>query len=311
MIDVGSQLVISGLNFTTGSEVNLFVATSGAVINGGPLTPIASILPTQLTVGVPPTVPLGNGFVEVQVVNTNEGHLTSNSVPALLQGSPQAGIPSITAINGFGLATTSSNPSYATNNVETVVVAGKVVTLGGTGFDTANGVAVDLFCACTGGKVGPFFFKPGSGYSTTSISFTLPPSGPNPATGPGSFVVINRGTDGKYSKKSNAVSVPIGQLVSISSVSQAGSTITVNGTGFSTLTVINFFNTQAGSVVNLGGLDASRKPRIVLTIIDSDQFTFTVPTGAVSGASYVQAVNPPFVPYTSSGSGPGGSFTLE
>ena len=73
------------------------------------------------------------------------------------------------------MATTSSNPSYATNNVETVVVAGKVVTLGGTGFDTANGVAVDLFCACTGGKVGPFFFKPGSGYSTTSISFTLAP----------------------------------------------------------------------------------------------------------------------------------------
>ena len=29
--------------------------------------------------------------------------------------------------------------------------------MGGTGFDTANGVAVDLFCGCPGGKVGPFF----------------------------------------------------------------------------------------------------------------------------------------------------------
>jgi hypothetical protein len=58
--------------------------------------------------------------------------------------------------------------------------------------------------------------------------------------------VINRGTEGDYGKKSNAVAGPIGELVSISSVSQAGSTITVNGTGFSTLTVINFFNLQTG-----------------------------------------------------------------
>ena len=124
---------------------------------------------------VPATTPLGNGFVEVQVVNTDTGFLASNSVPALLQGSPTAGIPSITSINTVGLADTSSDPSYATNNVQTVVVQGKKVTLGGMGFDTANGVAVDLFCACTGGKVGPFFFNPGSGFSSTSISFTLPP----------------------------------------------------------------------------------------------------------------------------------------
>jgi hypothetical protein len=133
VIDVGSKFSITGLNFTTGSEVNLFVATSGRPINGGPLIPIAHTLPTQLTVNVPASVPLGNGFAEVQVVNTNDGYLTSNSVPALLQGSPTAGIPSLTTINGFGLATTSSNPSYAANNVETVVVPGKVVTLGGTG----------------------------------------------------------------------------------------------------------------------------------------------------------------------------------
>jgi hypothetical protein len=319
VILVGDKFNITGEKFTTGSEVNLFVATAGGVINGGPLIPVAHSLPTQLTVNVPATVPLGSGFAEVQVVNTDTGDLTSNSVPALLQGSPMAGIPSITAINGLGLATTSSDPSYATNNVQTVVMQGKVVTLGGTGFDTAHGVAVDLFCACTGGKVGPFFFNPGDGFSTTSISFTLPPSGPNPATGPGSFVISNRGTDGKYSKKSNAVSVPIGEAISISSVSQIGrssvsqmqSTIIVNGTGFSPLTVINFFNAQAGRVVNLGGLDASGTPRIALTIINSDRVTFSVPAGAVSGAAYVQAVNPPFVPYSSSGSGPGGSFTLK
>ena len=50
---------------------------------------------------------------------------------------------------------TSKDPNFATNNVKTVVVQGNTVTLGGTGFDTANGVAVDLFCACPPpGKVG-------------------------------------------------------------------------------------------------------------------------------------------------------------
>jgi len=39
--------------------------------------------------------------------------------------------------------------------------------------------------------------------------------------------------------------------------------------------------------------------------------TFTKPAQAVPGLSYVQAVNPPFTPFTSSGSGPGGSFTLK
>ena len=68
----------------------------------------------------------------------------------------------------------------------------------------------------------------------------------SPATGPGSFVVSNRGDDGTYSKKSNAVSVPIGAQITIDSVVQKGTTIQVNGTGFSPLTVINFFNAQAG-----------------------------------------------------------------
>ena len=213
MILAGDKFNLTGLNFTVGSEVNLFIATSAGVINGGPLIPIARTLPTQLTVNVPATVPLGKGFVEVQVVNTDKGFLASNSVPALLQGSPAAGIPSITSINAVGLAATSSDPSYATNNVETVVVQGKIVTLGGMGFQTGtNGAAVDLFCACPGGKVGPFFLSP---TSSTSISFTLPATGPNaPATGPGSFVVSNKGA-GSYSQKSNAVSVPIGATVSV------------------------------------------------------------------------------------------------
>lgn len=46
---------------------------------------------------------------------------------------------------------------------------------------------------------------------------------------------------------------------------QKGTTIQVNGTGFSSLTVINFFNAQAGGSVNLGGLNSTGRSRIALT----------------------------------------------
>jgi hypothetical protein len=309
---VGGSFTITGTDFTAGSVVNFFVSTSAGPVNAGPFTPTARSLPTQLTVNVPATTPLGEGFVAVEVVNTDTGFKSSNLAAALLQGSAAAGIPTITTINGVGLAATSSNPSFAIDNVQTVVVPGSLVTLGGSGFDTVNGVAVDLFCACTGGKVGPFFINPGAGLTSTRISFTLPAAGPNvPVTGPGSFVVSNATASRSYAVKSNAVSAPIGQGISVTSVTQSGTTITVNGTGFSDLTVINFFNTQGGGVVNLGGLNSRGAPAISLTLANPDQFTFTSPAGAVSGASYVQALNPPFVPFTSSGNDPGGAFTLK
>lgn len=312
VIDVGGAFKINGSGFTPGSVVNFFVATSGGPFNAGPLTPSAET-PTQLTIKVPATKPLGQGFVAVQVVNTDAGFVASNLGYALLQGSPAAGIPTLLTIDGTGLAKTSISPNFATDNVETVVVQGSVVTLGGTGFDTVNGVAIDLFCACTGGKVGPFFLNPGdAGLKPDSLSFTLPASGPNaPPTGPGSFVVINKGADGMFSLESEAVSVPIGAKISVSSVSQSASTITVNGSGFSTLTVINFFNLQGAVAVNLGGLKANGTAKIPLTLVNSTRFTFMVPMGAIVGPSYGQALNPPFVPFTSSGNDPGGAFTLH
>ena len=156
-----------------------------------------------------------------------------------------------------------------------------MVKLGGIGFDTVHGVAIDLFCACTGGKLPTTFLTPGDpDLKSNSITFTLPAATP---TGPGSIVVSNA-AGGSYSAKSNAVSVPIGQVISVTSVTQAGSTITVNGTGFSTLTVINLFNAQDGGVANLGGLGAGGAPRILLTLISADQFTFTRPAGAVAGS---------------------------
>ncbi len=263
---------------------------------------------------VPATVSLGQGFVSVQVVNTDKGFIPSNVAAALLQGSPASGIPSLTTVNGVGLAATSSNPNFATDNVETVIPQGSVVKLGGTTFDSVNGVAIDLFCACPGGKVGPFFLNPGNpGLSSKLLSFLLPAKGKpgSPPTGPGSFVISNAGAAHTFTKKTNAVSVPIGAKITVTSVTQSVKTVTVNGAGFSTLTVINLFNKQGSGVANLGGLKPGGTPVIPLTFVSEHQFKFTVPAGAVPGPAYVQALNPPFVPFSSSGNAPGGAFTLK
>lgn len=112
------------------------------------------------------------------MINTDAGFTVSNVASALLQGNPAAGIPTITSVNGKGLAATSSDPIFAVNNVETVVTQGAAVKVGGTGFDTVHGVAIDLFCSCAGGKVGPFFLNPGDPrLSATQLTFMLPANG--------------------------------------------------------------------------------------------------------------------------------------
>jgi hypothetical protein len=85
------------------------------------------------------------------------GSAVSNVAFALLQARPR----SASSVNGEGLAATSSDPIFAVNNAETVVAQGAAVKVGGTGFDTVHGVAIDQFCSCAGGKVGPFFLNPG------------------------------------------------------------------------------------------------------------------------------------------------------
>jgi hypothetical protein len=211
---VGSSFVLNGIGFTAGSRVNFFVSTATGPVNAGPFTPTSETA-SQLTVSVPDTVSLGQGFVSVQVVNTDTGFKQSNQAYALLQGGLSSELPTITGINGMPLAATSSDPHYAVNNVETVVVPGTTVHLGGTGFDTVNGVAIDLFCACPGGKIGPFLVNPGSpGLSPSMLTFSLPViDPPASATGPGSFVVANKGAAGTYTKNSNAVSLAFGSRI--------------------------------------------------------------------------------------------------
>jgi len=312
VIQVGGSFTIQGAGFTPGSVVNFFVATAAGPINAGPLKPAAPPAPTQIMQDVPATVPLGEGFVAVQVVNTDQGYAASNLKYALLQGNPADDLPTITEINGAGLSPLSSDPSYGLNVIDTVVRLGQPLTITGTGFDTANGVAVDIFCACPGGKVGPFFMNPGNpGLTSTTLTLSIPASGPNaPQIGPGSIQVSNAGSNHLYALKSNSVAVIIGAPITISSVMQTGCTVEVAGTGFSTLTVINLFNNQPGGVVNLGGLNSDGSAKIPLNFISSTHFTFMVPSGAVSGPAYLQAFNPPFVPFTSSGNSPNGAFTI-
>jgi hypothetical protein len=306
----GASFIINGSGFTPGSEVNFFISTSSGPVNKGPLKPdAASFSPTELTVPVPATITLGQGFVSVVVVNTDEGFVQSNPGFALLQGSAAAGLPSITGLDGDPLAATSLDPDFAVANVQTTLVQGNPVVIDGNGFDTTHGVAVDVFCACpeTGGKVTQFLTPGNPGLKPDTITFTLPGATP---TGPGSVVVSNA-AGGTYSAKSEAVSVPLGARINVTKVTQSGDTVTVDGTGFSTLTVINLFNSQAGKTVNLGGLNHAGAAKIPLTLVSSTRFTFTVPADAVAGPAFIEALNPPFLAYTSSGNDPSGTFTLK
>jgi hypothetical protein len=177
----------------------------------------------------------------------------------------------------------------------------------GNGSDVAHGVAVDVFCACPGGKLPTMFLNPGNPkLKSNSITFTLPVTTP---TGAGSIRVSNAGAavPRTYAAQSAAVSVPIGARIIVTKVTEnpspggrfAGATLIVDGAGFATFkpfTVINFFNSQKGGAVNLGGLKPDGTARIPLTPVSSTRFTFIKPANAVAGPSFVQALNPPFAP---------------
>ena len=84
----------------------------------------------------------------------------------------------------------------------------------------------------------------------------------------------------------------------------------MNGAGFSSVSVINLFAQHAGGVANMGGYGAGGQPKIPLTLVSGTQFTFTVPAGVLSGPAYVQVINPPYIPFSSTGGDPDGAFTL-
>ena len=289
-IVIGGSLTLTGSGFTTGSRIVLFVATPTGVQAFGPYQP-ASWTPTSLLWNVSSTIPLGNGFGTVVVVNTDQGFIQSEPQSQYLYGAANANIPTITSVNGVALD--ALNPGVPVASVDTVIVQGAAVNIAGSGF---NLPLVMLFSPTA--AFGPL--TPNQGATSTLLQITVPANVP---TGPGSVQVINNPYAGNVI--SNAVSVPIGAAVSVTSVSQSGSTITVTGSGFASVSVINFFN-GAG---NLGGYNASGQPNIPLTLVSSTKFTFGKPAGAVSGPSYVQVLNPPYIPFSTSG-GPNGNFNL-
>lgn len=303
---VGAEVTLSGTGITPGSVLKVFVATAGGpadVSSAAGLAPSATT-PTSFTVTLPFPWPVadpslqftvGNGFVSLQLVRTDMGYDTTNLVGAVLLGNDALGVPSVTGIDGTPLSATSADPSIGLANVETVVAAGDTMTIQGSAFTASK---VNIFTAI--GNIGPL--DPAS-QTSTSISVAIPADAP---IGPGSVQVVN--ATGSFFA-SNAVSMPIGELVTVSGVEVNGDTITVNGTGFNSLTVINLFAGSGGNVVNAGGLSGGA-PNIPLTLVDNTQFTFTRPNGLDAGNAFVEAINPPFIPFASSGTNPAGAFVL-
>ena len=237
-------------------------------------------------------MPLGKGFLSLRVINTDRQFVGSNSVAALLLAGPNSGWPSITKINEIAL-----NPAVASvplAYVPTVIAKGSELVITGTGLDPL--AKVNLFTSA--GKKGPFDAKTGS--TATRLLVDIPADVP---TGPGSLQVLNPpyGT-----RNSNTVSAPVGATPSITSVTQSRDTITVNGTGFSTTSVIDFVSGE----VNRCGL-VSGVARCPLTLVSDQQFRVQKPSGAVAGPARIKVLNPPFIPYTTSGTDPDGEFQLQ
>lgn len=301
---IGSSITITGDAITPQSVLKVFVATSSGPVDVAPnginptnvtSTSWTGTLPWPWPVGGANAKLMGNGFVSLALVQKDLGFDMTDAVGAVLHGDATKSVPTILSLATFALSPTSSDPSVGTANVETVIPRNQTLSIGGGGFSNA---LVNVFTAS--GNIGPL--TPTS-QTANSINVTIPANAP---IGPGSVQVVNGGTF----QPSNAVSVPIGEAISVTSVGIAGAQVTVNGTGFNALTVVNLFAKSGGVLTNAGGLNPNGSSKIPLTIVNSHQLKFTRPNGLDAGGAYVQAINPPFIPYTSSGSGAGGSFTL-
>jgi hypothetical protein len=248
--------------------------------------------------------------------------------------STRADLPVLTGINGVPVVATPANPAVGYAATQLPASRGRwrfwwrepqaedTVVLSGHGFDTQNGIAVELFCDCPLGKVGPFFLQPAEHlFGKTTILLSLPAYGADaPPAGAGAFLVSNKGGAGHFSKTSNLVWVSVGvpgseavkasAPVVVGKVIQEGSTIRVEGSGFTSRTVINLFCGGRGDL-NLGGLDPADHPKIPVTVYSSTLLSFKIPDGATSGPAYVQALKPPFRGGLGSGNGAGGSLVLQ
>lgn len=291
---IGTTNLLGGSGFTAGSVVVVFVAGASPSMQG-PFVP-TNWSSTSVSWNASASLPLGNGFASVVVVNSDQGYVQSEPESQLLLAAPTSGRPTILAVEGTPLQP--HDPSVPLAYVPALAVPGTNLTIDGSGFQSP---LVALFTA--NGNLGPLTPLPGG--TSTRIEVVVPANAP---VGPGSLLVVNSPYTGNV--LSNAVSLPIGETIRLDSVTQQGNIVTVDGAGFSTTTVINLFNAQNGTAVNLGGLNGSGAPRIPLTLVSSQRFRFTVPAGTVTGRAYVQALNPPFIAQSSTGTTPAGAFSI-
>jgi hypothetical protein len=295
---IASPIRLQGANITPGTVLKVYVATASGAVDVFP----GGLAPTSTSFGqwrgvLPASVPLGNGFMSLLLVATDRGYEVSNAVGTVIIGNPTVGVPSVTGIGGLPLSPTSASVQVGVSNVEGLLVPGADVVLDGDGF--ADPV-VNLYTV--GGNIGPI--TP-SAWTASSLTFHVPAGAP---VGPGSVQVVNRPS---YAV-SDAVSIPIGERIRVDSVTVDPDNVTVHlsGAGLCTGMAINLFAHQSSFVLNFGGLNPDGTPVFPFTVVDSHHLFFTRPSFISPGSAYVQVLNAPFIPYTSSGNGPGGAFTM-
>jgi hypothetical protein len=321
---VGDPIKLIGSDITPGSILRVYVNTPRGILDVIPdgLAPTATtsttwegVLPFPWPLPAPDAFELGFGFMQAILVRTDRGFDRSNAVPRVLIGNVDLGVPSIIQIgpvNGLtSLAPSSWSPAVAVANVESALVPGQPYFMGVSsgpffagGVFTGQDPVVNIFsaagnCAPDGGVVP-------SSRGDTFIGFTIPPACP---TGPGAFQVVNR----KNGRASNIVYAPLGALIRIDSVILLGRSVQVTGAGFSAFTTLNLFATQqgTGAGINFGGQLPNGQPRIELTSMTPTSLTFQLPPDAAAGPAFVEALNPPFIPFTSSLSrSSAGAFTI-
>ncbi|MBK7971806.1 MAG: hypothetical protein IPK07_00340 [Deltaproteobacteria bacterium] len=294
-IHLGERNYVPGSGFTAGTVIMMYVAGPSGATPYGPFAP-ESIQADYLYFSPPLSVPLGNGFASLVAINTDQGYAKSSPACVNLVGPDFGNPPSIWAIDGVSLAEPDCAVPFA--YIRATLTPGQPVEVSGAGFDQPR---ASLFTSV--GSLGPL--DPAFGWREYAATFTTPANAP---VGPASVQVVSAPYSGIAS--SNAVLVAVGEPIAIDGVTVNGATITVSGHGFSTGAVINLFNAQGGTVVNLGGLDSGGAPLVPLTSVTPTSFQFQRPAGAVAGKAFVEVLNPPFIPVTSTGNDPDGAFDL-
>ena len=302
---VGAPLVITGAEITPGTVARVFINTAqgprDVTPNGLPPTSTTPVrwegaLPWPWPVAPPHDYDMGVGFLSVHLVRTDRGYDRSNDVTRVLTGNAAFGVPGLRGLDTL-VSPTSWDPHVAIPNVERVYPPGGLTYAGGI-LPHPTATVVNVFgangnCAPAGGVIP-------TNLGADWLAFVVPADCP---VGPGAFQLVDTTTG----RASNIVSAPLGEPVDVSSVAISGTGVAVTGTGFNRTTVVNLFaRDAAGALVNFGGSDAAGHPRIAVAVIDSHTLAFDLPVGTRSGACFVEALNPPFIEFTSSQSRPPG-----